>query len=383
MRKIILWGVGLLLSVSIKATATEPDKTEMNLTAIEWTRSVVVGWNLGNALECPRRETEWGNPRTTREMIHAVSAAGFNAIRIPIRWGGHLSDAASMSIDSTWLSRVKELVDWCLEENMYVIINTHHEAWHERNPFYAKQKENNSRLYALWTNIATYFRDYGDKVAFAGSNETTVNWGDPTEENQAVQNSYNQTFIDAVRATGGRNYYRNLVVQTYACNPYHGLKGFIIPKDVVEGHLCVEFHYYDPYGYGLLPDNKANIFYYWGAAYKERGRVSRDDEAAQARLFDRILNAWGSKGLGIVMGEFGVTNHYQEEDKTTQQENMAYYLKTTVSNARQRGFASFVWDNNVFGNGNQQFGIFRRWQNMEVGNPYFLKGIMEGVKTGQ
>ncbi|MBR5062069.1 MAG: glycoside hydrolase family 5 protein, partial [Prevotella sp.] len=345
------------------------------MNALDWTKEIVMGWNLGNSLECPTSETEWGNPKTTREMIHKVREAGFNGIRIPIRWAAHVTNTQTMTIDATWCARVKELIDWCLAEDMYVIINDHHEEWYDRNPYYSTQAENNRKLKAMWTNIATYFRDYGERLIFAGTNEITVNWSAPTQEQQAVQNSYNQTFVDAVRATGGKNYYRNLVVQTFACNPYHGLSGFTIPTDKVEKRLSVEFHYYDPYQYAGSCE-----YYYWGNAYKDKGKiVTTDTEVTQANLFDRIRNTWASKGLGVVIGEYGVANHYTEADKQTQQENMQYYLKTLVGNARQRGFAAFAWDNNAFGNGSENFGIFKRWQNMAVGNTYFLKGISEGA----
>ena len=363
------------MALTAKAQTVEPDSEGMTLTAQEWTRDVVMGWNLGNSLECPTTETEWGNPKTTKAMIHAVAEAGFNAIRIPVRWINHVNNTTEMAVNADWLARVKEIVDWCLEENMYVVINSHHEDWYDRNPYYSKQEENNRRLAALWTGIATYFRDYDQRLIFAGTNETTVNWAAPNAEQQAVQNSYNQTFIDAVRQTGGKNYYRNLVVQTFACSPYHGLNGFTIPTDKVEGRLSVEFHYYDPYEYcGNC------TYYYWGEAYKDKGRIlTSSTESTITWLFDRITNAWASKGLGVVMGEYGVANHYTEDDKETQQENMQYYLKCVVSEARQHGFAAFAWDNNAFNNGPENFGIFKRWQNMAVGNTYFLKGITEGA----
>ena len=375
MRKIMMVVLLSMLSLGGMAQTVAPNKEGMNLTAQEWTRNVVMGWNLGNSLECPSNETEWGNPKTTKAMIHAVREAGFNAIRIPVRWINHVTDKQSMKVQDSWLARVKEVVDWSLEEDMYVIINSHHEDWYDRNPYYNKQTENNRMLSALWTSIATYFRDYGEKLIFAGTNETTVNWSAPTAEQQAVQNSYNQTFVDAVRATGGKNYYRNLVVQTFACSPYHGLSGFVVPKDKVEGRLSVEYHYYDPYEYcGNC------TYYYWGNAYKDKGKIlTSSTEQTITNLFDRIRNTWGSKGLGVVMGEYGVANHYTENDKQTQMENMQYYLKCVVSEARSHGFAAFVWDNNAFNNGSENFGIFKRWQGMAVGNSYFLKGITEGA----
>ena len=375
MKKLLLLAAIMLASMGSWAQTVEPNNEGMTLSAQEWTRDVVMGWNLGNSLECPYTETEWGNPKTTKAMIHAVAEAGFNAIRIPVRWINHVNNTTDMIVNADWLARVKEVVDWCLEENMYVIINSHHEEWYDRNPYYSKQEENNRMLAALWTCVATYFRDYDQRLIFAGTNETTVNWAAPTAEQQAVQNSYNQTFVDAVRETGGKNYYRNIVVQTFACSPYHGLNGFTIPTDKVEGRLSVEFHYYDPYEYcGNC------TYYYWGEAYKDKGRIlASSTEKTITNLFDRITNTWAKKGLGVVMGEYGVSNHFTEDDKQTQQENMQYYLKCVVSEARQHGFAAFAWDNNAFNNGPENFGIFKRWQNMAVGNTYFLKGITEGA----
>ena len=366
-----------LATLSSRAQTVAPDSEGMNLSAIEWTRDVVMGWNLGTALESSGGETNWGNPKTTQAMIKAVADAGFNAIRIPVRWTEQLSDAQNMVVKDTWLARVKEIVDWALAENMYVIINTHHEAWLDRNPFYSKQQENNQKLHALWTCIATYFRDYGEKLIFAGTNETTVDWSAPNTEQQTVQNSYNQTFVDAVRDTGGKNYYRNLVVQTFACSPYFGLNGLTIPTDKVEERLSVEFHYYDPYEYC-----GSCTYYYWGEAYKDKGRIlTSSTESTITTLFDRITNSWTKKGLGVVMGEYGVSNHYTSDDMQTQQENMQYYLKCVTGEARKHGFAAFVWDNNAFNNGPENFGIFKRWNNMAVGNTYFLKGITEGAGT--
>lgn len=375
MKKLLLLAAIMLASMGSRAQTVEPNSEGMTLSAQEWTRDVVMGWNLGNSLECPYSETEWGNPKTTKAMIHAVAEAGFNAIRIPVRWINHVNNTTDMIVNADWLARVKEIVDWCLEENMYVIINSHHEEWYDRNPYYSKQEENNRMLAALWTCIATYFRDYDQRLIFAGTNEITINWAAPTAEQQAVQNSYNQTFVDAVRETGGKNYYRNIVVQTFACSPYHGLNGFTIPTDKVEGRLSVEFHYYDPYEYcGNC------TYYYWGEAYKDKGRIlASSTEKTITNLFDRITNTWAKKGLGVVMGEYGVSNHFTEDDKQTQQENMQYYLKCVVSEARQHGFAAFAWDNNAFNNGPENFGIFKRWQNMAVGNTYFLKGITEGA----
>ena len=374
-----------VLAVQALNTDVTPDDTGMTLSAQEWDKNVVMGWNLGNSLESGGGETGWGNPKTTQEMIKYIKSQGFNAIRIPVRWTEQLSDATNMVVKDEWLNRVKEIVDWCLAEDMYVIINTHHEAWLDRNPFKSKKAENNRKLAALWKCIATFFRDYDQRLAFAGTNETIAlvngqeNWGKPESEWQEVQNSYNQTFIDAVRSTGGKNYYRHLVVQTYACNGYYGLDGgFIVPTDVVEGRLSVEFHCYDPYEYA-----GSGSYYYWGKKYKDMGKsVPTSDESTMRNYFLRIFYGWWKKGLGVVLGEYGATCHYKTDEKQAQLENQQYYYQCMVSTARECGFAAFVWDNNGFGNGTEKFGIFRRTSSgITIGNTYPLKGICEGANV--
>ena len=400
MNKFFITCFALFLTPALMAqTDVAPDATGMEMDAQTWTRDVRMGWNLGNALESSgadwddatgtwkntwvadynQWETGWGNPKTTKAMIHAVAEAGFNAIRVPVRWVPHITDYSTMTIDPAWIARVKQVVDWCLEENLYVVLNTHHELWLEYHPFTVSKAEINRKLKALWTNIATYFRDYDEKLIFAGINEVQVNWKAPTAENQEVQNSFLQTFVDAVRATGGKNYYRNLVVQTYSCNPSYGLNGMVVPTDVVQNRLSVEFHYYDPYDYC---SGAASSYFYWGKEYADKGTVSPSgNEQTIKNLFRQISKKWMSQGLGIVIGEYGVSNHYQTANQAIQQENMKYYLTTLVSEARKHGFAAFVWDNNAFGNGSEKFGIFDRNNNMNVRNAYFLEGIQEGSLT--
>ena len=385
-KRLLTTACTLLFVLAIHAITTEvsPDNSGMTLSAQEWDKNVVMGWNLGNSLESSGGETGWGNPKTTQEMIKYVKSMGFNAVRIPVRWTEQLADESTMVVKDAWLKRVKEIVDWCLAEDMYVIINTHHEAWLDRNPFNSKKTENNRKLAALWKCIATYFRDYDQRLAFAGTNETIAlvdgqeNWNKPTAEWQEVQNSYNQTFVNAVRATGGKNYYRHLVVQTYACNGYYGLDGgFIVPTDVVEGRLSVEFHCYDPYEYA-----GNGSYYYWGKKYKDMGKsVPSSDESTMENYFYRIKANWWKKGLGVVLGEYGATCHYKSNEKQLQMENLQYYYACMVGNARKYGFAAFAWDNNVFGNGTEKFGIFRRSGSSAttVGNTYALKGICEGA----
>ena len=366
----------LLAIISIQSRAMEHD-----VDAQTWCKNVVMGWNLGNSLEAEGTETSWGNPATTADMIKAIKVEGFNAVRIPVRWGQHC-DMSTMTIDEKWLSRVKEIVDWCLAEDMYVIINTHHDLWLEHYPTNAQKTELNEKLGKLWTNIATAFADYDGRLAFAGLNEVNAegNWGlTPTQENYDVTNSFNQTFVDAVRATGGNNAQRNLIVQSYRCNPTMGLTNLVVPTDPTPNRLSVEFHYYDPYSYC---SGAAGSYNYWGIAFSDKGTVTPDgNEKSLANFFLTIREKWWEQGLGVVIGEYGCSCHYTTADKATQEANMQYYMKCLVSEARKNGFAAFVWDNNAYGNGSEKFGIFDRKNGMKVRTPFFLDGIKEGSST--
>lgn len=371
-----------------------------DMDAHTWCKSVVMGWNLGNALESAGAEwddaaygwkniweknydnweTAWGNPKTTKTMIQKVKAEGFNAIRVPVRWVPH-ANLNTMEIDAAWLARVKEVVDWCIEEDLMVILNTHHDLWLEHYPTYARKAELNEKLKKLWTNIATAFKDYDGRLAFSGTNEVNPNgeWGlSPTEEHYDVQNSFNQTFVDAVRSTGGNNLKRNLIVQTMRCDPNLGLSHFTVPTDPTADRLSVEFHYYSPYSYC---SGAEGTYYYWGAEFADKGAITPDgNERSLATFFAKLRNEWWDKGLGVVMGEYGCSHHYTTADRETQEANQQYFLKCLVGEARHMGFAAFVWDNNAFGNGSEKFGIFNRNNNMSVEAPFFLNGIKEGSR---
>lgn len=385
--------IGCLLAVSVMAQPT----------ARQWNSEVTAGWNLGNQLECPapgwnnesigfgnpdgalQAETTWGNPVVTLQTLQAVKAAGFNAVRIPVRWQCHIADAATMTIDEQWLLRVKEVVGYALTCGMKVIINTHHDKWLESRPLYNNKEYNNQKLAQLWTQIARAFQDYGYEVAFAGTNEVHIpnNWDAPTEENLDVQNSYNQTFVNAVRATGGNNLKRHLIVQTYNCSVDYGLKNyaFITPWDVTgndNNYMSVEVHYYTPWDYC-----GTNKYFYWGEPFQQYGPTPSYNETSLRNDFDQMAQAWGQTGLGVIIGEWGVTDHWTTVGrKELIHQNMTYYCKTLVSEARQRGFATFVWDNGVFGNGEEKFGIFDRQNAMALTADWIVSGIQQGIATG-
>ena len=363
------------------------DNSGMEHTAEQLASLMKVGWNLGNSLDAygndpATSETSWGNPVTTKAMIDSVAKAGFNAIRIPVRWYPHFREDANggIKIDSTWMQRVKQLVDWSLENDMYVIINTHHEKWLESHALYKDSAEVYRKERALWKEIAIYFRDYDEHSLFAGTNEVHIpdNWGRPEQENADVQNGFNQVFVDAVRATGGRNTYRTLVVQTYVTNYEFGLELFRFPTDSTPGRMMVEMHFYDPWNYCGLGTDK-----YWGVPCN---RFGVNGEAQEARLKSTLANlksAFVDKGYPIIIGECGVVRHEvaSGEEKEVIESARGYYLEMMVSECRRNGAIPFLWDNGLaMGAGQEQFGLFNRENDMKQVDDIAIPAIMKGVQ---
>lgn len=230
-----------------------PDQSGMrDLTSIQLAAEMGIGWNVGNSLEAIGGETAWGNPLISKRLIDSVKAAGFNTIRIPVAWS-KFSDASTYTIKNDWMLRVEEVVNYVLDNDMYALINIHWDGGWMNHPTYKKQHEINTRLYTMWTQIATHFRDYDDHLLFAGTNEVGMEgqYGTPIPQYTKVQNSFNQTFVNAARSTGGRNVYRHLIVQGYFTNIDHTVNYAVMPKDTVDSRLFLEVHYYDPYDFAL------------------------------------------------------------------------------------------------------------------------------------
>ena len=215
-------------------------------------KSITIGWNLGNSLDATGygsgSETSWGNPVTTKALIDTVRDAGFDAVRIPTTWFNHADD--DLNVDEEWFSRVHEVVDYAYSEGMYVILNVHHENWND--PYESTYKETSRKLKNLWKQIANEFKDYGSRLIFEGMNEprwrnTNFEWNGGNSEGREVVNKLNADFVKAVRATGGNNKYRALMIPTYAAST-SSLEGFTVPDDK---SLIVSVHAYSPYNFAM------------------------------------------------------------------------------------------------------------------------------------
>lgn len=361
-----------------------PVSTGVSSNAVILAAKLRVGWNLGNSLEAAASstsasETMWGNPKTTKGLIDAVKAAGFNAVRIPCAWSGYIEDQTTYRIKDSWLERVKEVVDYCVDNDMYAIINIHWDGgWLEEHPLYSHQEEVGKKQKALWEQIAAYFREYDEHLLFAGTNEVRANYDTPTTEHVTVQQYYNQNFVDAVRSTGGRNAYRNLIVQAYNTNIRFAVDYMQMTVDPVSERLMTEVHYYDPYDFCL--DTESNK-YLWGADFVGSPNVSDwGQEAWMDEQFSAMKAYFVDKGIPVILGEYGAALRSGLTDQVALQNHKKArntYLTYTTKAAKTHGLIPFYWDNGVLENNG--FGLFSRNTHTVV-HQDAVDAIMEGVK---
>ena len=338
---------------------TDPEGWENAASAA---RNMGTGWNLGNTLESnsgsvdnmwieaytQRKtsdyETAWGQPVATRELIHMFKEAGFGAIRVPVTWYPHMGTVSvsgthwdmgtwtGYDVDPVWMARVKEVVGYVLDEDLYCIVNVHHDtgdastAWLRADEaVYGSVRE---RYVALWTQIAQEFNSCSQKLLFESFNEmldARGSWNGPSSSRAYdVINSFNADFVSAVRATGGNNLHRNLILNTYCAGTgSQGLEAFRLPEDVAEGHLMAEVHSYSPYRFAFDNDNPKTVF----------------DSACETEvkgIVETINTYLVSKGIPCVIGEYGCTSSRTETE-------MAKQAACYVSNAARYDIPCFYW----------------------------------------
>ncbi len=340
----------------------EPDKAGMESDVTALAKKMKLGWNLGNTLEATdgttASETMWGNPAATKTLIDAVKAAGFNTIRIPCAWNAYIEDESTYKIQNARLVRVKEVVDYCVSNDMYAIINIHWDGgWLEENPTDEKKDEVNKKQRALWEQIAVCFRDYDEHLLFAGTNEVHAGYTEPTSENISVQLSYNQTFVDAVRSTGGKNTWRNLIVQSYNTNIDYAIKYMKMPTDNVANRVMVEVHYYDPYEFCLREDNSVFL---WGKDFTGTGTVAWGQEDWVDEQFEKLKTNFVDKGIPVLLGEYCVMLRASlgVSDYANHIKSRNYYLNYITKTAIENGVVPIYWDSGH--TGDKGSGLFNR-----------------------
>ncbi|HEX6428123.1 MAG TPA: cellulase family glycosylhydrolase [Niastella sp.] len=333
--------VALLLSVS--AWAQLP-------TAQSIASQMKVGWNLGNTLEAICSETIWGGATTTQQLINTVKASGFNTVRLPVAWDCHSTNGV---IDAAWIARVKQVVDYCTNQNLYVILNIHWDnGWLENNVTTAAQASVNAKQQNYWTQIANYFKNYNERLLFASANEPNVE--DAT--GMSVLLSYHQTFINAVRATGGNNSSRTLIIQGPSTDieKTNTLMN-TMPTDPIANRLMVEVHYYSPYQFTLMTQDESwgNMFYYWGNGYHSTTDASRNatwgEESFVEYCFGLMKTKFIDKGIPVIIGEYAVSkrNLSAPSDQALHVASRLYFYRYMVNSARSKGIIPIAWDINM------------------------------------
>lgn len=317
------------------------------MTAFEITQDMKIGWNLGNTLDAVggaqhkglETETAWGNPKATQEMMDAVKAKGFNTVRLPTTWYEHMD--SDNNIDPEWMARVREVVDYCYKNDMYVILNIHHEEWINRPDFDTAYDEMSVKLKAVWKQIAEEFKDYDQHLIFEGMNEpraagTDYEWwlapSAPTEKLFEVINKLNQDFVDTVRSV--ESPYKD--TRLLSCPPYcasgsdvNMMAGLDIPNDP---YVAASVHAYSPYNF-CMGDGDHSTF---------SDSYATDLESILKNIRVQFID----KNIPVILGEFSASNFNNTEARCE-------WATAYISLAKSYGFPCVLWDNDARGNTDQ------------------------------
>lgn len=334
-----------------------------------------IGWNLGNTMDAYPRdastmlppltsETLWHNAVTTKRLIDTIAEAGFDVLRVPTTWDRHFIDEPGYPIDPKWMARVREIVCYGLQNNMRVILNMHHEGWHF--PSAENKQVAQEKLTALWTQIAEAFKDIGNDLIFEGMNEPRMNgtpleWQGGTPEAREIIADWQLAFVKAVRATGGNNATRRLMIAGNAAATEDAVLDSIkLPEN--DKNIIISAHAYLPYPFALAPGGTE-------AFSSDNPDDRRDIDNMLARLEAHFL----SRGIPVVIGEFGSQN--RNGNITARADNARYY----VTEARAHGVPCVWWDNGYVVTGDELFGLIDR-ETCEWIFPDIVKALIEPTK---
>lgn len=291
------------------------------------------GWNLGNTFDALGDETSWGNPPTTKELINRIAAQGFKSIRIPITWKHRMEGAPGYKVDPRFLERIREIVDWSLDEGLYVVINLHHDSGWIFN-MEAQHDEVLNKFTALWKQIAEYFKDYPNKLIFESINEPRFSddWNKDTPKYFEMLDELNTSFHRIVRESGSNNSTRPLVLPTLTCSGSHARLNKLHKtiEKLNDRNIIATIHYY---GYWPFSVNIA------GAT-----KFNRDVENDIVQTFDRAYDTFVSKGIPVLVGEFGLLGFDKSTDSIQHGEILKYFEYLTWY-AKEKNLTLMLWDN--------------------------------------
>lgn len=352
-------------------------------TATEIASMMTTGWNLGNTFDATgsntlASETSWGQPYTTQEMITEIHRAGFNTLRLPVSWGKHATrfrNGEGYVINEEWMARVKEVVDYCYNEDMFVILNIHHDN-NTGNIVYTLKDDGHSEnfIQLVWRQIAEAFKDYDQHLIFEIMNEPRLVgssnewWFDPENPGTTVLpaleilNKFNQIGVDEIRGNGSeQNKDRVIMCPGYAaCWEGCMTNYFQLPTDETADRLAVSLHAYRPFDLCLGGKDT------WLTSYSKEIKD----------YFTPVYEKYVKNNIPVIIGEescsarFDADGYYNQEDRLKWAEE--YYSVT-----RDFGMPCVLWDNNVFKkNAGEAHGHFDR-NNLSWYDPEFIQKIMD------
>ena len=344
------------------------DFTQMN--ASQMTAEMGAGWNLGNTLDAftggTPNETDWDNPVVTKAQIQKVKALGFKTIRIPVTYMSKIGPAPNYTIDSAYLARVKEVVDYAYNEGLFVITNIHHDGSVSGDGTYpsnvwlvpklSDQTAVRAKFQAVWQQIANTFVNYNEHLIFESMNEVfdgdyTIKQPDLTVYSNI--NTLNQIFVDTVRQTGGNNAARWLLIPGWNTNIDYtagnlGYTGFALPTDNYrsssvpssEKRIMISVHYYAPIGFCL--DATAGAATQWGSTADPAKKDTWGQEDFLESQFKSMYDKFVTQGYGVILGEYAAA----EKSALDPANNMyrAIWAKAVVSTAKKYKLVPVWWD---------------------------------------
>lgn len=338
-------------SAASESASAETEVPEMrDISTTELVQDMGIGINLGNTFEScgdwieqwgdgsvESYETAWGSPVITQEMIEGYAAEGFGVLRIPVAWSNLM--APDYTISPEYLKRVMQVTDWAMDTGMYVIVNIHYDGgWFAD---FSTQKDTCMQKYTrIWEQLSDAFQDYNDHLMLESLNEEGC-WddiwnrysGDDSQKKEAYDLllEINQTFVDTVRASGGNNAKRHLLIAGYATDIDLTCDELFRMPEGPEHRMAVSVHYYAPAGFAILEEDAD-----WGKARPQWGSPREQRELAYN--LDKMTKAFSAKGIPVIIGEYGCPKKNKEED------SVRLYLSSVCREASARGFCPILWD---------------------------------------
>lgn len=295
------------------------------------------GWGMGNTYDAiGADETAWGNPPVTRALLKKVRSEGFKSIRIPVTWEGRQGGAPDYTIDPAWLAKVRQTVDWALAENLYVMINLHHDSWMWINQYSTNHDAVLARYTAIWTQLAAVFQNASNRLVFESINEPTFSGTSGDDQNYQLLNELNAEFHRIVRGSGGGNATRLLVLPTLYTNADQPRLDALAAGITALGDpmVAATIHFY-----GFWPFS-VNI-----AGFTRFDAVSQQDLAG---TFDRVYNTFVAHGVPVIMGEYALFGIDPNFPGIIERGEIRKFFEYLGYHARLRKVTTVVWDAGQF-----------------------------------